>query len=155
MFYIPFWILMAVFVLMALVAIFLRGFNFIDFQVIVMIIAISLTFDMVMCKWLNQYYSYVVTDTLKAFYSLIFCLIGYPAIGITYLKFLPASWGKVLLYIVVWVAGLTILEILTKPLGIVIYKTWKIIPYSPIIYVLSFAWEYGYYKVLQKHMRKV
>jgi hypothetical protein len=152
MFYIPFWVLMGVFSVMALVTIKLKGFSFIDLQVIVAIVAISLIFDMVFCKWL-QYYSYVVTSQLKAFYSLVFCLIGYPAIGLIFLKFLPSSIGRIVMYIAVWSAALTLLELFIKSYGIVIYAKWNLIPYSPLIYILSFVWEYGYYKVLEKRIR--
>lgn len=153
MFYTPFWIMMAMFVMMAVVAIAIRGFHFIDLQVLIAVVAVSLFFDMIFCKWL-EYYSYVVTDQLKAFYSLIFCVIGYPAIGITFLKFVPSSWGRITLYIAVWSAVLTLIEIFfAKPYGIVTYAKWNIIPDSPIIYVISFAWEYGYYKILEKRLQ--
>lgn len=151
MFYAPFWILIAIFAAMAMLAIIIRGFRFIDLQVLIAVVAVSLFFDMIFCKWL-EYYSYVVTYQLKAFYSLIFCVIGYPAIGITFLKFLPSSRKGVVLYIVICSAALTLIEIIAKPLGIVTYVKWHIILYSPIIYFISFAWEYGYYKILEKRI---
>lgn len=155
MFYLPFWILMAVFVIMALVAIILRGFSFIDFQVLVAIVAVSLIFDMVLCKWLH-YYGYVVTNQLNAFYSLIFCVIGYPSIGLTFIKFLPSSWKGVALSIAIWSAALTLIEIfILKPFGIVIYVKWNILPDSPIIFVISLTWVYGYYKFLEKRLKWV
>jgi hypothetical protein len=152
MFYAPFWILMAMFLAMAIVTIIIRGFKFIDLQAIVGIIAVSLIFDMVFCKWL-QYYSYVVTVPLKAFYSLMFCIIGYPAIGLTFIKFLPVTWKKIILYIAIWSATLTIIEIITVPFKIVLYTRWYIIPYSPIIYIISYTWLYGYYKVLANRLK--
>lgn len=153
MFYAPFWILMSAFAIMAIVTIIIKGFHFVDFLTLVMVVAVSLIFDMIFCKWL-QYYSYVVTTTLKAFYSLMFCLIGYPAIGITFLKFLPSSRRKIALYIAFWITLLTLIEIyFTRPYGIVIYPKWHIIPYSPIIYLISLTWEYGYYKILHKRLQ--
>lgn len=152
MFYAPFWIMIAVFVIMAIVTIIIRGFSFIDLQVIVMIIAISLFFDMIFCKWL-EYYSYVVTYQLKAFYSLIFCVIGYPAIGLIFLKFLPSSRKGVILSIVLWATALTLTELFfAKPFGIVHYVKWNIIPDSPIVYIICFVWEYGYYIILKKRI---
>lgn len=152
MFYAPFWILIAAFAVMAVVTIIFRGFRFIDLQVIIAVIAGSFFYDMIFCKWL-EYYSYVVTYPLKAFYSLIFCVIGYPAIGLTFLKFLPSAKIRVAIYIVLWSAALTLIEIfIAKPFGIVHYVKWNIIPDSPIIYIISFAWEYGYYKILEKRI---
>lgn len=153
MFYVPFWILIGIFVLMAAVAIKSRGFRFLDLQVLIAVVAVSLFYDMIFCKWL-EYYSYVVKYPLKAYYSLIFCVIGYPAISITFLKFLPSSWRQIILYIAIWTAALTLIEILfAEPYRIVIYSKWRIIPYSPIIYIISFTWEYGYYKILQRRMQ--
>jgi hypothetical protein len=149
----PFWILIAVMAGMALVAVRLRGFSFIDSQVVIASLAVALFFDMVFCKWL-QYYAYVVTTPLKAFYSLIFCVIGYPAIGLVFIKFLPTTRKGVALSIAIWSAVLTLTEIfIAKPYGIVIYNQWNILPDSPIIYVISLTWEYGYFKVLQRRWK--
>lgn len=146
---------MAIFIIMAAVAIIMRGFHFIDLQVVIAIVAVSLFIDMIFCKWL-EYYAYVVTDQTKAFYSLIFCIIGYPAIGITFLKFIPQTWGRITLYIVIWTTALTLLEILfAKPYGVVLYAKWHIIPLSPTFYVLLFAWLYGYYKILRSRMHTI
>ncbi len=151
MFYIPFWVLMAFFAVCALVSIKLRGFTFADFQLIVMIVAVSLIIDMVLCKWLD-YYSYVTFDKMKAFYSLIFCVIGYPAIGLIFIKFLPSSGVKVVFYILVSSAVLTVIEILVAPFEIILYEKWVIVPWSPLIYILSYTWIYGYYRVLGRYL---
>jgi len=151
MFYLPFWILIAVFLLLALITIKIKGFTVIDYHLIIMIIVISFFLDMVFCKWLG-YYAYVVTHDLKAFYSLIFCVIGYPALGLIFIKFAPSTKLKLALYILGHTAALTILEIIVKPLKIIIYNEWKIIPYSPLIYLLSYIWIYFYYQVLKKHI---
>lgn len=142
---------MAVFVVFALIVIRIKGFTFIDLQLVVMIIAVSFYFDMIFCKWLN-YYAYVVNHDLKAFYSLVFCVIGYPALGIIFIKMIPSSKGKIILYILGNSAALTILELLTVPLGIVLYDKWRIIPYSPLIYVLSYTWTYYYYQILKQYI---
>lgn len=151
-FYPPFWILMAVFLLMAFITIKLHGFRFIDLQLVITIIAVSLVFDMVFCKWLD-FYGYVVTTPTNSFYSLMFCLIGYPAIGLTFIKFLPSSKIGIVLSILLWSAALTIIEeFYAKPYGVVLYGHWVIIPDSPIIYLISLSWEYGYYQTLKKYI---
>lgn len=152
MFYIPFWALIAVFLGLALIVIKIKGFTFIDFQLVIMIIAVSFFLDMVFCKWLS-FYSYVVTNELKAFYSLIFCVFAYPALGIVFIKFIPSSKTKIALYILANAAVLTLVEIFVMPLEIVIYDKWRIIPYSPLIYVLCYIWTYQYYRVLKKFIR--
>lgn len=150
---IAFWILIAVIVIIALVTIRVKGFTFIDTQVLIASAAVALFFDMVFCKWL-QFYSYVVTTPLKAFYSLAFCVIGYPAIGLAFIKFLPSTRKGILLSIALWSAALTLSEIyIAHPLGIVIYDKWIILLYSPIIYIISLYWEYGYYKLLERRWK--
>jgi len=151
MFYLPFWILMAVFLVLALIAIKIKGFTVIDYHLIIMIITISFVFDMVFCKWLT-YYSYVVTYDLKAFYSLFFCIIGYPSLGIIFIKFIPSTKIKIALYILANTAILTIMEILLRPYEIIIYEEWNIIPYSPLIYLLCYIWIYQYYQILKTHI---
>lgn len=152
MFHGPFWILMAGFLIMALITIKFKGFSFIDLQLVIMIVAVSLYFDMIFCKWL-EFYAYVEKTNVKAFYSIIFCLIGYPALGLTFIKFVPSSLWKVFVYTIAWSFGLTLLEILVTPFEIVLYNKWKIIPHSPLVYFLSYAWVYGYYQILKKHIR--
>ena len=127
LFFAPFWILMAIFIIIAIIAIIIRGFDFLDIQIIVAIIAVSFFFDMIFCKWL-EYYSYVITDQTKAFYSLIFCIIGYPAIGIIFIKFIPSSMIRIALYITMWSVALTLAELLfAEPYGVVLYSKWRII----------------------------
>jgi hypothetical protein len=151
MFHAPFWILIVGFLIMMAVTIKIKGFSFIDLQLFTMITAVSFFFDMIFCKWL-LYYAYVTIDDIKAFYSLIFCIIGYPALGLTFVKFIPSSRGKIIIYTLAWSAALTLLELLLVPYEIVIYIEWKIIPFSPLIYILSFAWTYGYYRILKKYI---
>ena len=152
MFYLPFWLMMAAFAVLALISIKIKGFTIIDYHLIVMIIAVSFFFDMVFCKWLG-YYSYVVTYDLKAFYSLIFCIIGYPALGIIFIKFVPSTKIKLALYILANTAALTILEIIVQPFNIIIYNKWRVLPYSPLIYALCYIWTHHYYQVLKKSFR--
>ncbi len=84
---------MVLLVILVLITVKLKGFTFVDIQLIVMIVAVSLILDMVFCKWLN-YYAYVVTYELKSFYSLIFCILGYPSLGIIFINsFRPPENG--------------------------------------------------------------
>lgn len=149
MFHVPFWILMAIFAFIALMSIKRKGFSFVDYQVMMAVVAVSLMLDMIFCKWFNAY-AYVVNEPLRAYYSLIFCLIGYPAIGLFFLKFLPKSKKWIPYYIIASSIGLTLIELLVEPFGIVLYSTWDIIPHSPVIYLLCYTAEYYYYEKMCK-----
>lgn len=153
MFYTPYWIMIAIFVILAIISIIIKGFNIIDFQVFVMMVAISLFLDMVFCKWLNMY-AYVTTEDLNAWYSLGFCVLGYPAIGLIFLKFLPKTKSKAYMYIGIWTVVLTKIELVfAVPYKIVLYDGWNIVPDSIIIYAICFWWVYGYNEILKRKIK--
>lgn len=52
MFYLPFWILVVIFFVLALITIKIKGFTVIDYHMIIMIIAVSFFLDMVFANGL-------------------------------------------------------------------------------------------------------
>lgn len=56
MFFIPFWIYVAVVVILALMTISIRRLTFVDIQVMIMVIAASMSCDMLFCKQFKLYH---------------------------------------------------------------------------------------------------
>lgn len=150
--YIPFWTFLIVSVALAIVTLSIRKVRFADIQFIIMVIALGFTLDMIFCKWLALYHW--VSMEHRGFYSLWACLFIYPSIAVIFLKFLPERMGWLIIYILLWSSGLTLLEIyIIKPLGIVQYPAWHIIPWSPVGYVLGLIWIQFYYKLVEKRLK--
>ena len=151
MFYIPYWTMVAVFMVMAAVAISIRKITFIDCLVIVMVIALSMGSDMLLCKQFSMYY--IVSVENRGWYSFWSCLLVFPSLAITFLKFAPRSNYAVAFYVAFWAFALTLFEIfIVVPYKISLYPNWKIIPWSPIVYLVAFIIIYAYHKFLEKRI---
>jgi hypothetical protein len=142
-----FWILFIVVLLIAVIVAVVRKLRFIDIQLMTMIATIVLACDMLFCKQFKLY-SYISIE-YKGWYSFWANLLMIPALGLIFVKLAPKNIIRVILYIAVWVVASAMFEIfIAKPLGIVLYPKWRIIPYSPIGYSLLLTWIYIYYGIL-------
>lgn len=115
--------------------------KFIDLQIFIMVIALSMSCDMIFCKQLNLYYYVVVA--FKGWYSFWGDFIIVPAFGLIFIKFLPVKKWAVAVYIVSWSICDTLFEeYLTKPLGIILYPKWQVVPYTFIGTMIAFILVY-------------
>ena len=149
MFYVPFWIMAAGFIVMAWITISIRKLTLIDILVIVTVIALTLASNMLS----TQFSMYtIVSKEYAGWYSFWSALIVYPSLAITFTKFAPRSKYGVMLYTGSFVIILTVFELLIFPFKIGIYEKWKTIPYSPIVYLLVFVLIYAWHKYLEKRI---
>jgi len=143
--------MVGVFMAIALVAISIRKLTFIDSLVIVMVIALSLGSDMLLCKQFQMYH--IVSVDYKGWYSFWSGLLVYPSLAITFIKFAPKSNYAVAFYVTFWSLALTLFEIfIVVPYKISVYAKWQIIPWSPITYFVAFTLIYTYHKFLEQRM---
>jgi len=151
LFYLPFWTMTAGFFVMAIIGVARHKLTFIDSLVIVMVIALSMGSDMLLCKQFSMYY--IVSEEYRGWYSFWSSLLVFPSLAIVFLKFAPRSRYSVMLYVVLWSFALTLFEIFfVVPYRISIYPKWQIIPWSPIVYLLAFTVIYVYHKFLEKRI---
>ncbi len=151
MFQLQFWIFLAITAFLALLSVRIKQITFIDLQIIIMIIAVTMSLDMLLCKQFNLYH-YV--NDYKGWYSFWANFIIAPSLGILFIKFIPESPGKIALYIIIWSVLLTALELfILKPANIVIYHGWRPFPYSLVGYILCFILEYIYLGSLKKRQK--
>ena len=145
---IRFWILFITVLVVSGVIIAFRKIRFIDLQLIIMVAALSMSCDMIFCKQFGLY-TYINTE-YRGWYSFWTNLFIFPAWGFIYIKFVPKTIKGISIYIVGWTVASTLFELLVaKPLGIVQYNGWNIIPYSTIGYFLLLIWIYVYYRILK------
>ncbi|TGE35021.1 hypothetical protein E4K67_27300 [Desulfosporosinus fructosivorans] len=136
---------------MAVVAVSRHKLTFIDGLIIVMVIALSMGSDMLLCKQFSLYY--IVSVEYRGWYSFWSCLLVFPSLAITFLKFAPRSRYAVMAYIAFYSLALTLFEIfIVVPYKISLYPKWKIIPWSPIVYILAFTLIYVYHEYLEKRI---
>lgn len=146
----PFWIFLAISLLLAGLSLAIRKPRFIDIQLFIMIIAFAMSCDMLFCKQL-ELYNYVSVE-YKGWYSFWANFIIVPSLGIVFIKFAPNNLKGISLYIILWAIAFTLFELyVAAPTGILHYPKWKVFPYSTVGYILSFIMEYLYYKLLIKH----
>ena len=149
MFYVPFWIMAAGFIVMALITISIRKMTLIDILVILSVIALTLASNMLS----TQFSMYtVVSKQYAGWYSFWTAIIVYPSLAMTFTKFAPRSKYGLILYVGFWVIILTIFELLIVPFKIGIYEKWRTIPWSPIVYLLVFILIYAWHKYLEKRI---
>ena len=147
---VPFWTLFVTILILEGVLVAVRKLRFIDVQILIMIAALAMSCDMLFCK---QYklYSYVSVE-YKGWYSFWANLFILPGWGLCFIKLVPKSIKGVAVQIAVWTVISTMFELfIIKPFGIVLYPHWRIIPYSPIGYILVLTCIYVYYRILLKH----
>lgn len=149
MFFIPFWVFIVTTVILAGVATCFRKLRFIDIQVIIFVIAVSMSCDMLFCKQLSLY-NYVNAE-YKGWYSFWANFIACPAFGLIFAKFIPARRERTVFYIIIWAVFFTLYETyILKPYGILYVHGWHTIPWSLIGYVLALSLEYIYFNLLEK-----
>lgn len=152
MFNLPFWIFMCISVILAILAFCFRKPEFIDIQVIIMVIAVSMSLDMLFCKQLCLYH-YVSMEN-RGWYSFWANTVMVPSTAVVFIKFAPPEGIKAALYIVMWAIACTLLELFVlKPLGIIEYLKWEPFPHSTIGYIITMIWEYIYYRILKKYFK--
>jgi len=151
LFYVPYWTMVAVFFVMAVASVAKHKLTFVDGLVVIMVIALSMSSDMLLCKQFSMYY--IVSVPYRGWYSFWSGILVFPSLAIAFLKFAPRSRYSVMLYIAFWSTALTLFEILiVVPYRISVYPKWKVIPYSPIVYLLAFSLIYGYDKFLERRI---
>ncbi len=142
---------MGVVVVLAGITVYFRKFTFVDLQLIIMIIAVSMCCDMLFCKQYKLYHYVDLTMKYVGWYSFWANAIAVPAIGLIFIKYLPLSIKRVWLYMLAWTTVFTLLELfILKPSGILYTPVWHTIPWSPIGYFLALALEYIYFLQLKK-----
>lgn len=150
MWYMPFWIFLAITVALACISAAVRGFTFLDTQLMIMIVALAMSCDMLFCKQFHMY-AYVSQD-FRGWYSFWANMVIVPSLGLVFIKFAPKSTKGVALYIAVWSITFTWFEIfIAEPYGIISYPTWRVFPYSTIGYVITLGWAYFYYQLLKRY----
>ncbi|WP_202708244.1 hypothetical protein [Sporosalibacterium faouarense] len=149
--YPPFWILLIILIILGCISIGFHKLSFADIQIIIMTTALGFASDMLLCKQFGQYY--FVAKNYRGWYSFWACVGMNPALALIYIKLLPKKRIRLIFYIGLWSLALTLLELfIALPYGIVHYPRWRILPWSPILYIVVFIWEYIYYKWLKKNL---
>lgn len=94
----------------------------------------SVVFELVFSEMLHLYY--YIYPSQSIFYILLASLFLYPAAAVLYVYYLPK--GKVLWYTAMWIIVMQIIEIITVYTGTLVLTGWRIIPWSPVTYILSY-----------------
>lgn len=147
---IRFWTLFALVVITTGVILAIKKVRFIDVQLMLMISALALACDMLFCKQFDLYH--YISNDYQGWYSFWANLFIVPAWGLLFIKFAPKSNIGIAFYTVVWAAASTFFELyIVKPIGIILYHGWSIIPHSAIGFLLVLTWTYVYYRLMLRY----
>jgi hypothetical protein len=125
---------------------------FIDVQLLIMIAAFALACDMIFCKQFDLYH--YIGFEYKGWYSFWANLLS-SRHGTDIYKVLTKSQLGIALHIVAYTAASVIFELLViKPLGIVLYHGWDIIPHSVIGFIFLLIWICVYYRLMLRYYTK-
>lgn len=95
----------------------------------------SLVYEIFFGEVLKLYY--YITPDKSILYILLGSLFLYPVIMVIYVLFLPAK--KVFWYTVGWIVFTQILEVVSLYTKTVVLTGWKVIPWSPITYIITYT----------------
>lgn len=109
----------------------------------------TLSLEIILGIFLHLYYYSSQEESL--FYVLISSLLLYPVMVVLYSLYLPPK--KVLWYTVGWILVLQVLEVITINTGTIVLTGWKIIPWSPVTYSITYLFVYLLDGFLKKNIR--
>lgn len=107
----------------------------------------SLTYEIIFGIILHLYY-YIIPEE-SAVYILLSSLFFYPVKIVLYILFLPEG-RRALWYTAIWILALLALEIVSVLTKTIVFTGWKIMPWSLITYIVTFASVHFYDRYLRK-----
>lgn len=144
-----FWTFFAIVVIITSIIAAVKKIRFADVQVMIMVAAFALACDMLFCKQFELYH--YVNMAYRGWYSFWVNLFIVPSWGFLFIKFIPKTTRKVIIYFSVLIVISTLFELFViAPLGITLYHGWNIIVYSTIGYAVLLILIYAYYKMILK-----
>jgi hypothetical protein len=153
---IRFWIFFILAIVITGVIAAIKKIRFIDVQLVIMVAALALSCDMLLCKQFNLYH--YIDPEFRGWYSFWANLFIVPAWGFLFIKFVPKKNDNIkgtAVYIIAWTIASTLFELfVVRPLGIVIYNGWNVILYSSTGYFVVLTWIYVYYRLMLRYRNK-
>lgn len=113
-------------------------------------IAYSLLYEILLGEYFDLYY--YIRENQSILYILLAGIFVYPILNIIYTLFLPKKIKPILIYTGLWIIAMLIFEYLSLLTKTVVFTGWKIFPWSPLTYVLTYLWVYLFYRYLEKRI---
>ncbi|OCL27171.1 hypothetical protein U472_06760 [Orenia metallireducens] len=113
-------------------------------------IAYSLLYEVLLGEYLDLYY--YIKDKESILYTLLAGILVYPILNIIYTLFLPKKTRPVLIYTGLWIIAMLIFEYLSLLTKTVVFTGWRMIPWSPLTYMVNYLWIYLFYRYLEKRI---
>ena len=147
-----YWITLIAVVIIALVIIVISKPHFEDLLIYMLTVCLALYFSIISTAFLHMYFYINIKDSL--IYSTIYATFVYPSINYIYIVFSNKWKIAKIFYIILWSIIMTFLELfIVKPLSIVTYTGWNIMPWSPITYFLIFSVTSLFHEMIQRRLK--
>lgn len=154
--HIAYWILFSFFLIILIFLITSKKINISDYIIILTQISISKMLDH-MLGIAHGFYYYVQPGLIRYYYALFYDIVVYSTGIILFKKLMPKNKTikNLLIYNLICIAFVTLFELFViRPLGIIVYVKWRIIPQSLIFYIFflpAFTW---YILLIEKKVYK-
>ncbi|PRX33581.1 hypothetical protein BX659_103108 [Orenia metallireducens] len=113
-------------------------------------IAYSLLYEILLGEYFDLYY--YIKNNQSILYILLAGIFVYPILNIIYTLFLPKKIKPILIYTGLWIIAMLIFEYLSLLTKTVVFTGWRMFPWSPLTYVLTYLWVYLFYRYLEKRI---
>lgn len=108
----------------------------------------SIAFDVIFGDYFGLYY--YIAPPVSPLYMVLSAILVYSLMNITYTLFLPRGTKLVLIYTLVWIVGMLVFEYASIKIKTVVFTGWRPVPWSPITYVVTYAWINYLYRYAER-----
>lgn len=151
---VSFWVLFSIMLIIDIVFIFNKKLGIADFIVILTLMSLVGILHSLLGNQFHLYY--YVSKKLNNAYFVFYDIVVYPALAILFIRYLliKRTLRYIIIYNILWICFMTLFELLiVKPMGIVVYTGWRIIPKSIYFYGIAYPLATLYYIRLKKLWR--
>ncbi len=146
--YIAFYISMAAILATFAICLRLKKFRLSNAVIGIATIGYSLVYEVTLGGYFGLYH--YISPKVSLLYIVIGALFIYPFLNMLYTLFLPTNKKWLLVYTLSWIAAMLLFEYITLLTRTVVFTGWRPIPWSIVTYVVTYAWIYFFYRVLER-----
>ncbi|KUO72858.1 MAG: hypothetical protein APF77_00330 [Clostridia bacterium BRH_c25] len=125
-----------------------RPLTFKHILIAITAIGYSLLYETSLGEYARLYY--YITPESSLFYIILSAVLIYPMIDVIYAMFLPEKASAAVMYTAAWIVFMLAFELASLYTKTVVLTGWRVLPWSVITYIVTFAWINLLFRYLKK-----
>lgn len=109
-------------------------------------IAYSMVFDVTFGGYYGLYY--YISERSSLLYITLAAIFIYSFLNMAYTMFLPKKKLSIIIYTLIWIAGMLAFELASFWTKTIAITGWRIVPWSFVTYIITYTWTYTFYRYL-------